>query len=256
MTTWVDTADGVRLAVDTRLPEGPAHTAVVVAHGFVASHDHEEVAALADALLEDGHAVVVYDSRGHGRSEGTCTLGDLERRDVAAATELALEHAPRVVLVGASMGAIAVLRHAAGCAPPPAGVVAVSSPAAWRMPWGLHGLCSVALTRTPMGRWFLRRRAGVRVARTWTKPEPPLDLVARIDAPVAFVHGRGDRFIKPSDAVELHRATRDRRRLDLVAGMGHAFDPTGFPAIRAAVGWTLAEDDGARSAERPAPASL
>lgn len=247
MTTWIDTADGVRLAV-----EGPAEsladTAVVVVHGFTASRTNADVLRLRQALEEDGLAVFTYDCRGHGRSGGICTLGDLERHDVAAVTALARRHASRVVLVGASMGAIAVLRYAAEpgeageVEPALDGVVAVSSPAVWQMPWSPQGVFSTVLTRTPPGRWLLERKVGVRVARKWTKPEPPLDLVARIDAPLAFVHGRHDRFIKPIAAVALHRASPTRRRLDLVAGMGHAFDPVGVPAIRAAIAWTLRLD--------------
>ena len=70
---------------------------------------------MARALRGRGHMpCITYDGRGQGDSGGLCTLGDAERHDVAAAVAFAREHADRVVVVGASMGAIAVLRHAAG----------------------------------------------------------------------------------------------------------------------------------------------
>ena len=50
-----------------------------------------------------------------------------------AAVHVARERSDRVVLVGTSMGAIAALRYAA-TDPELAGVVAVSCPAAWRLP--------------------------------------------------------------------------------------------------------------------------
>src|SRR5260370_1215090 len=87
--------------------------AVVLVHGFTASANDPAVCGVAEALHADGVDVVCYDARGHGTSEGHSTLGDLERHDVAAAVEAARERNDRVVLVGASMGAIAALRYAA-----------------------------------------------------------------------------------------------------------------------------------------------
>lgn len=235
---WVTTSDGVRLAVERLDPEAATDTTCVVVHGFAGSRNQDEVRAVCDALVEDGFRTYVFDLRGHGDSSGLCTLGDTEEHDVAAVVELAAAESERVVLVGASMGAVASLRCTASN-DAVSGVVAVSSPAEWRIPLTPRGWFSTALTRTAPGRRFLRRQ-GIRVARKWTRPEPPLTLIERIDAPVAFVHGRADRWIHPRASLRLHRVARDdRRRLDLVADMGHAFDPTGIPAIRAAVAWIL-----------------
>jgi pimeloyl-ACP methyl ester carboxylesterase len=233
------TADGLRL--EARSVPGESGTAVVVTHGFASHQDHEDVLALAEALHADGHTVLTYDGRGHGRSEGACTLGDLEALDVAAAAAAAREDADRVVLVGASMGAIAVLRHAAGD-PDLAGVVAVSSPAAWEVPRTPRAALAALVTRTRPGRWFIRRQLGVRVDPTWSHPEPPLSLVERVTAPLAFVHGRLDKFIRPSCSERLHAAPGagpDRRRLELVEGMDHAYHSACVPAVRSAVAWAL-----------------
>src|SRR5690606_6135123 len=85
---------------------------------------------------------------------GLCTLGDAERHDVAAAAAAARTLAPQVVVVGASLGAIAALRHAvddAGLA----GVVTVSAPARWRLRTPRAALAAL-LTRTGAGRRALR----------------------------------------------------------------------------------------------------
>lgn len=234
---WLTTSDGVRIAVDRADPESDPGAAVVVVHGFAGHRRHPQVVALRDALVEDGFPVFTFDLRGHGDSEGLCTLGDLEEHDVAAVVEAARGDHDRVVLVAASMGAVAALRYAAG-GNEIGGVVAVSSPAAWRVPLTPRGWFSALLTRTPPGRRLLSSQ-GIRVATKWTWPEPPLALVERIRAPVAFVHGRRDRWIHPKASLELHRVAREQGRLELVAGMGHAFDPLGIPAIRAAVAWIL-----------------
>jgi uncharacterized protein len=232
------TRDGVQLAARSWLTASSAEAAVVVVHGFSASSTDPHVEATAVALHALDLDVVTYDARGHGASGGASTLGDLERHDVAAAVEAARERTDRVIVVGASMGAIAALRYAAED-PSLTGIVSVSCPARWRLPRNPQGLAAAALTRTPPGRAFLGRVAGIRVADRWSSPAPPVKLVERIGAPVAIVHGDRDRFIGAGDAVELHGLAASVSRLSIVAGMGHAYSPVATPAVTDAVRWLL-----------------
>lgn len=248
MTRSVLAADGVLLRVAHLPPAVPSGQAVVIAHGFASSKDDPTTLALARALSTDGHDVYTYDARGHGMSGGVCTLGDLERLDVAAVAELATRDADALVLVGASMGAVAVLAHGAD-GPDVAGVVSVSSPATWRLPLTARGLAATLLTRTPAGRRLLRRRLGVEVAPRWSYPDPPVRLIARLRAPVALVHGRADRMLRARVAVELYAAARSRCRLDLVDGMGHGFDAVSISPVRNAVAWALGPDRAPQPAE-------
>lgn len=210
----------------------------MLAHGFAASADDTKVVAIANALVEGGMDVVTYDARGHGSSGGHCSLGDLECHDVAAAVGLARERSDRVVLVGASMGAIAVLRHAAADARL-AGVVVVSCPARWELPRTWRAILAALLTRTRPGRAVAARWLGVRVAPGRFLADPPVLLASRVQSPLAIVHGLADRFIPPAAARELHDAAREPRRLDLVPGMAHAFDPRSVGPVRVAVEWSL-----------------
>jgi pimeloyl-ACP methyl ester carboxylesterase len=247
------TADGLTLTADAWLPAEPPTSAVVLAHGFTAHRREPSVMAMAHDLRDAGHAVVVPDMRGHGQSDGLCSLGDREGLDVAAAAAAARDLAPRVVLVGASLGAIAVLRHGVDD-PDLAGVVTVSSPAHWKVRSPRAALAA-ALTRTGAGR-RLARRLGARLDPTWRWSEPPDALAARLAAPLAVVHGTGDRFMPASEAEILHAsgatasptAPRGRRRLDLVPDMGHAFCTRGLDAVTDAVAWCLAQDRVAEAA--------
>lgn len=237
------TPDGVRLAMRQWHPvdAGPAATsaAVVLVHGFGATKDDATVVAVADALVERGHPVVSVTGRGHGDSEGLCTLGDLEHHDVAAAVDIARTISDRVVLVGTSMGAIAVLRHAAGADGGVAGVVTVSSPAEWRLPRTMQSAGAALLTQLPPGRWAARRFLGVRLASGWTGAAPPVELAANITVPHVVVHGTGDRFIHWSEGRKLHEAAAEPSRLVLVDRMGHAYMPESVPVIVDAVAWVL-----------------
>jgi alpha-beta hydrolase superfamily lysophospholipase len=232
------TSDLVTLAGRRWLADDLPRAAVVLVHGFCASSEDPAVVAVAESLHVDGFDIVSYDARGHGRSDGESTLGDLEQHDVAAAVALARERSDDVVLVGASMGAIAVLRYAATDADL-RGVVAISCPARWTLPINPAAAAAAVMTRTSPGRAVLARAMNVRVARRWTNAEPPVDLMRRVSVPVALVHGTADRFIPMKASYELYAAATGARSLDLVPAMGHAYDPLGTEAIHRGVTWSL-----------------
>jgi alpha-beta hydrolase superfamily lysophospholipase len=233
------TSDGVELATREWLVEGQAQGVVVLVHGFAASKDDRNVVRLAERLRERNLDVLSYDARGHGASGGTCTLGDLEARDVAAAVVLARRRGTPIVLVGASMGGVAVLRHAA-VRPDVAGVVVVSTPAEWRVPLRPRAVVTAGLTLTRAGRWVSARRLRVRIHPVWSAPEPPSALVSRVTLPLVVVHGYRDRMIPHRAALDPGRTIESSARLVLVPGMGHAFDPIGHAAICDGVEWVLA----------------
>jgi alpha-beta hydrolase superfamily lysophospholipase len=241
------TADGFTLTSRSWVHPDP-RALVVLVHGFAASADDPAVVRQAEALHGAGFGVLTYDSRGHGDSDGLCTIGDLESQDVAAAVEAARAsvEGPEgagsdvpVIVLGASMGAIAALRYAAATDEPPAGLVCVSSPSRWRPPRTARGILAAAMTRTGFGRFMAARYLRVRIHPEWGNPEPPHVLMGRIQVPIAIVHGDRDRFILPSEAVELYHACQSPRRLAVVPDMGHAFDRAGVDPIRAAVEWLL-----------------
>jgi len=109
------TSEGLRLRTWTRRGSD-ARPAVVIVHGL--GDTLESYVDRADGLNRRGHTVLLVDLRAHGASEGRyTTLGGREREDVRAAMD-ALRKAGRagagLILMGHSMGAVAVLRAAAG----------------------------------------------------------------------------------------------------------------------------------------------
>lgn len=247
----VTTADGVTIEVTCRRVPDPAATVVVV-HGFTAHRDHPEILALVEALAREDLDVVTHDARGHGRSGGECTLGDLERHDVAAAVSVAHPDRP-VVLVGVSMGGAAVLGYLderASDAPPVAGVLLISSPSRWKARPSFVAVYVTFLTRTSIGRAVARRHPGVRIASRLELPAAPRDRIARLRLPVCIVHGRRDRLLDPVAADELHAAAAGPVRLDVIEGMGHALRADGLTAARQGLDWILAGGE-AHEAVRP-----
>ncbi|HEY2562432.1 MAG TPA: alpha/beta fold hydrolase [Acidimicrobiales bacterium] len=243
------TSDGVELATRQWPVSDGARAVVVLVHGLTANKDEARVVSLASELHRKGFEVIAYDSRGHGQSGGQCTLGDLERYDVAAVVAWARARNRSVVLVGASMGAVGVLSYAA-TANDLTGVVTVSSPGEWRLPLRIRSIITAGLARTRTGREFARRRMGVRIA-PWTSPESARSLVERVTVPVAVVHGRRDTII-PHGA-SLARVVHEGpvRSVALVHSMGHAFDPVGHGQISAAITWALRQNESLLALEPP-----
>src|SRR5687767_2731703 len=108
-------SDGLRLRAWTR-PGSPSLPAVVIVHGV-----GDSLESFVDMGLEfaaRGHTVLLLDTRGHGGSEGShTTLGAREREDARAAMDRLRgdgRATSGLLLVGHSMGAVAVLRAAAG----------------------------------------------------------------------------------------------------------------------------------------------
>jgi len=93
---------------------GGRRAAVIVGHGL--GDSLESYTEVASTLGERGHTVLLFDFRAHGGSEGRyTTLGARERLDVLAAAAFMRSSglAPRgLILMGYSMGAVAVLRAA------------------------------------------------------------------------------------------------------------------------------------------------
>src|ERR1019366_8187336 len=115
------------------------------------------------------------------------------------------------------------------------GVVAVSCRARWRLPLNARGLASALLTRTPLGRHVARTRMGVRIAPGGARAAPPVELVGALGVPLAFVHGRRDRFLAVENAERLYAAAAEPRRLVLVDELGHGFEAESVEPIPAPV---------------------
>jgi alpha-beta hydrolase superfamily lysophospholipase len=238
---WLRTTDDVVLKAVWSVPLATPRATVVLSHGFSATSEHPEVAALAEMLVGNGYAALRYDARGHGRSSGHSGVGSAEHLDVAAALDEAAGQGLPVVAVGVSMGAVAVARCLADQLAPGqvVGAVLVSAPSRWRMRPSLVGIATAALTRTPPGRAVAARWLRVRVQPGWQTGETLESCLGRVRLPVAIVHGSKDRLLAPLHGSRLRASARGPCRLEVVTGMGHGVEPACRHAVMDAVEWVL-----------------
>jgi pimeloyl-ACP methyl ester carboxylesterase len=212
--------DGVALAGSRVGADGPS---LVFCHGFFGWHRKPRMVSFVEQLARR-FVVYAFDFRGHGASDGWSTYGDLEYLDVEAVVRVAREErGGPVATMGVSMGGIAVLRHAAYRGGIDA-VVAVSTPARWdgHVSRSMRRIRRITSTRS--GR-RIARLAGYRLADSWSGPEDPEDVVARIaPIPLLLVHGADDHFFDLENARRLYHRAREPKRLMLSSRFGHAED--------------------------------
>lgn len=259
------TADGVRIeaVLTDQSHRDPADVGIVVAHGFSASMDKRFNRRIIDALSHR-LPVIAFDFRGHGRSDGQCTLGEREIQDVAAAVAWARTlQWKRVVTLGFSMGAAVVLRHAGELGGVDA-VAAVSGPAFWnyrgtpvmrRLHFGVENR---------LGRVFVRRAMRTRVVPPpWPTPWPtsPVEAAGQIPpVPLLIVHGQQDPFFPDEHPRALVRSARSgaaRRGLTRyepqfwLSDFGHAEAAIPREVLDGIVDWVVNGADGGATAGRP-----
>ncbi|MEV8636414.1 alpha/beta hydrolase [Streptosporangium sp. NPDC051023] len=252
------TEDNVRIEAAHTPPRRPGDLGIVLAHGFTGSLRERPTRRITHVLSGFG-GVISFDFRGHGRSAGESTVGDLEILDLDAAVRHARAIGyTRVAVVGFSMGGAVAVRHAGrqgamrrarrdgerptgenGHGGPPGGagqdgfprggevdaVVAVSAPARWyyretRPMRQVHW----AIER-PLGRWAARVGKRTRIRKgTWDPvPTAPYEAAADISpTPLLVVHGDADSFFPLDHAHQIYEAAGEPRELWIEPGYGHA----------------------------------
>jgi pimeloyl-ACP methyl ester carboxylesterase len=212
----------------------PGDRAAVIVHGKDSNRLEGGFKAerIADFLIADGYSVVLFDMRGHGDSEGDrWSLGQLERRDVAAAIDFLAGRGfaeNRIALIGISMGAGVVLQELV-LHPHIGAVVADSAYADARtlVEEKLEETAGVPTWFTPGV--FLMSRIAFGIDGDQVRP---IDVVrAQPDRAFLLIHCEADELIALHHARELRAAsTSPASQLWIVAPCAHARAFDGHPA--------------------------
>lgn len=197
--------------------------AIILCHGFGSMRT--EMLPEAAILTGHGYSTLLFDFRGHGKSEGDMvTLGYDEVQDVQAAVTYLLTRpdlAPnKIGLLGHSMGGATALRAAAQM--PEIRAVITEGAYASLADTLAHDFTNLTgLPRFPfaplvitLGEW----QAGLDIAQV-----RPMDDIASISPhPVLIIHGLADDVIPPENAQRLYEAAREPKSLWMPEGVGHA----------------------------------
>lgn len=195
---------------------------IVVCHGF--AMNRHELLDLARGLHERGHAVLLFDFRAHGASEGVrSTIGYREADDIVAAVAFLAARPElaslRIGVIGVSMGGAAALLAAAR-EPRIAAVVADSAFAT------LHDIAAGGLRELyrlpPYPFTPLIVRFGELLTRVRIRFNRPIDAIATVaPRPLLLIHGDADTLIPLKDAHALYAAAGEPKELWIVPGVRH-----------------------------------
>jgi uncharacterized protein len=194
---------------------------VVFLHGRMANRTWGIEAA--EKLVPQGYAVLAYDQRAHGRSEGQyCTYGHLEKGDLSRAID-AVGISPAYI-IGHSLGAAVALQAAAEDRRVRAVVAAAP----------FSDLRTVIKERAPRFASDTEVRDSIELAehRAGFKVDDisPKVSAAHIDVPVMLLHGTLDRSIRPDHSRRILSELRGPKRLLVLEGATH-YDVLRYPVV-------------------------
>ncbi len=216
------TADGLTLD-GWYLAHPAARDAIVLCHGF-AMH-RRELLDIAQGLHARGHAVLLFDFRAHGTSQGQrSTIGFRETQDITAAVDFLRarpELADRPIgVAGISMGAASALLATAR--DPRIGAVAADSSFATLESIAAHSLRAFCRLPTfPFAPLVLRFSELLTAERI--RAHRPIDAIPAIaPRPVLLIHDETDQFIPVSHTRALYAAAGEPKECWITPGLGHA----------------------------------
>ena len=174
-----------------------AKATLIFGHGLFRSR--REGLERGSVLNKSGFSVLLFDFRNHGKSDPTSTsLGFLERLDVLGAYDFLKEKRERrrFVLLGVSMGAVAVI-HAAGDFQQDLEAIIADSPFQSLNETVAHHAGMLTLPSFPFAnlfKWNLTR-----IAQYEAEDLNTLEALRRLDEiPVLLIYGKEDRRLPPS----------------------------------------------------------
>lgn len=216
------TADGLMLH-GWYLSHDAPRAALVIAHGY--SMNRGELLDLARGMRARGYAVLLFDFRAHGASEGKrSTIGFREAGDVAAAARF-LHAQPalagcQIGAIGLSMGAVATIGAAVeepliAAVVSDSGYATLSAIAAGGLRLLFH------LPPFPFAPLIIRFSEVLTRARIGAAS--PVAIVKQLaPRPILFIHGGADRLIPLTNARALYTAAGEPKELWIVPGVAHA----------------------------------
>lgn len=202
--------DGLKLYGVIHFPRRVPAPLVIASHGLLSNKDSEKFVLLGELFSEEGIALLRYDHRGCGESEGDLqeTTPTTRLRDLEAFFQFAICHplvqADHIGLLGSSMGGFISIFKAASDP-------RIRALVLWATPARLRGV----VDDPAIGDEFIKDAQRYDAVKAISKVGHCL-----------ILHGTSDDLVPFSDAEELHQAAKEPKRLVAFPEVDHRFsDP-------------------------------
>lgn len=196
-------SSGQKIVGILHLPDGEEEKfpCVITCHGHYSTKDSKKYIEIAKSFCRDKFAVLRFDFRGCGESEGNIEETTLSGRvnDLKAALHFVKDHvriSKKIGLLGSSMG---------GCA---AIIVAAEDPeiraiAAWSTPSYLSGFFDKGVLQRDVERYDIH------------------EIVKRIIEPIMIIHGDADELVPLYHAKDLYASSNEPKVLEIIDSGDH-----------------------------------
>ena len=203
-------SEGQKIAGVVHLPEKNHPPCVIASHGLLSSKDSEKYIALGEQLSKEGMAMLRFDFRGIGESEGRLEDDTVSRRitDLGAAIDFMLTRpglGRRVGLVGSSLGGyISLFKAAIGRE--------IRATVIWATPFHLDDLGSKKQDEDypPPGEAFFKDLPRHRLL-------PALPKISSC----MVIHGEKDELVPVDQAWEIFQGLSGPKEIHIIDGADH-----------------------------------
>ncbi|OGP59671.1 MAG: hypothetical protein A2162_02605 [Deltaproteobacteria bacterium RBG_13_52_11b] len=203
-------SEGQRVVGVLHLPEEPNPPCVIASHGLLSSKESEKYVAMGETLSKKGIAMLRFDFRGIGESEGRWEDDTVSRRIVNLRSAIEFVRSDgrfrnQIGLLGSSLGGYVTLIMASSSKEIRASVV-------WATPFHLDGLESKQNTEgvPPLGRAFFEDLPRHRL-------HPLLPEVANC----MVIHGEADELVPVDQAWEIFHGLGSPKEIHVIEGADH-----------------------------------
>jgi uncharacterized protein len=209
-------SEGLKISAVLHLPAHANPSCIVASHGLLSSKDSDKYIALGERLSQEGMALLRFDFRGCGESEGALEQSTVTSRisDLSSAIQFVGSHPDlknRIGLLGSSLGGYVSLIKAATAKE-------VGAVVLWSTPFHLDGIESKndAQGMPPLGKTFMRD----------LKKHRLLPLLPRVSN-CLVIHGEADELVPVDQAWEIFHHLGPDKEIHIVEGGDHRLtDPS------------------------------
>ena len=203
-------SEGQKISGILHLPDNRNPPCVIASHGLLSSKESEKYIALGERLSEEGMAMLRFDCRGCGESEGRIEDDTVSRRisDLGSAIEFVRFHpslGDRMGLIGSSLGGYVSLIRASM----EKGIKAI---VIWSTPFHLDGLRSKKQEKdySLPGEAFFKDLPKHRLG-------PLLDQISHC----LVIHGDEDELVPIDQAWEIFQGLNGLKEIHVIEGADH-----------------------------------